>query len=364
MRSMALDRRPDGSVSIFHHGRQYRREPGSSGRWLKRMVSGWREVSEHRARRLERVYQQRDELKQVKRFQRGKVQEVFHLEDRGGGAATIYLGNRVWKRVLTKNSSDTAEWFRSTSEDRLVPAAGQTARALEYAYRHPKTTVPVFRSPRINLPLEINQPVYCPEFGFGEIVTINQDDITVRFGKKERRIEKTGLVTRAKAEIAWHEYWLTGEKRRLGEGKRLLIVKRLCWERHGEWQAFLNRYNIPRSTADDLIRRYLNEMARKSPSQQLTGYRSIDLSSRDYATDVATGEKNATELDELIHKEIAKRDGRKPTHHESLWSIRIKLPQDILRRCRKKYKRPSAKEYWRKKAYEFVGVEPEVETES
>jgi hypothetical protein len=159
-------------------------------------------------------------------------------------------------------------------------------------------------------------------------------------------------------------YWLRGEKRRLKEGMWFFIVKVLCRKQFGAWQAFLNRYDIPRSTADDLICRYLDEMARKSQSQQLTGYRSIDLTSPDYAADVATAEKNANQLDQLVEMERAKREGREPTHHDSLWSIRIKLPHDILRRCRKKYKRPSSKEFWRRKAYEFVGKDLEAETES
>ena len=72
MQSIALERRPDGSVSIFDgaRGRQYRREPGSNGRWLKRTVSGWRTVSDHRARRLEHAYQHRDEIEKVQRFPR------------------------------------------------------------------------------------------------------------------------------------------------------------------------------------------------------------------------------------------------------------------------------------------------------
>jgi hypothetical protein len=293
------------------------------------------------------------------------VEEVMHLEDRGGGVATIYFKHRVWKRVPEKGSSNRAEWWLVSSDDRLIAADREMTQALEYAYQHPETTVPVSRFRRADSPLQIGQPVFSADFGFGEIVAINGHHVAVRFGKSKKQwMKERHLITAIQAEVTWHTYWLRGEKRRLKEGMWLFIVKVLCRKQFGAWQAFLNRYDIPRSTADDLIRRYLDEMVLKSPSQQLIGYRSIDLSSRDYATDVATGEKNATELDELIHKEIAKRDGRKPTHHESLWSIRIKLPQDILRRCRKKYKRPSAKEYWRKKAYEFVGVEPEMETES
>ena len=33
---LAIDPRPDGSMSIIYHCRQYRREPGSGGPWLNR----------------------------------------------------------------------------------------------------------------------------------------------------------------------------------------------------------------------------------------------------------------------------------------------------------------------------------------
>ncbi len=69
MRSMALEQRPDGSVFIFHHGRQYRREP--DGSWTKRTHTGWMKVSARRAHRLIRANQHRDDIKQVQRFPRG-----------------------------------------------------------------------------------------------------------------------------------------------------------------------------------------------------------------------------------------------------------------------------------------------------
>lgn len=289
----------------------------------------------------------------------------MHFEDRGGGVATIYFKHRVWKRVPEKDSPDRAEWWLVASDDRLIAADREMAQALEYAYQHPETTVPVCRFPRFDPSLQIGQSVFSRDFGFGEIVAINGHHVAVRFGKSKKRwMKKRDLITAIQAEVTWHTYWLRGEKRRLEEGKWLFIVKVLCRKQFGAWQAFLNRYDIPRSTADDLIRRYLDEMARKSPSQQLTGYRSIDLSSPDYAADVATAEKNVKQLDQLIEMERTNRDGREPTHHDSLWSIRIKLPHRILRRCRKKYKRPGAKDYWRSKAYEFVGEDPDEETES
>jgi hypothetical protein len=81
MRSMAFERRPGGSIFIVRHGRQYRREPGSSGRWLKRTHIGWSAVSARRARLLERAYRHRDELKKVQRFSRERVQRLPRLDD-------------------------------------------------------------------------------------------------------------------------------------------------------------------------------------------------------------------------------------------------------------------------------------------
>jgi hypothetical protein len=66
--SMALEQRPDGSVFIFHHGYQYRREP--NGSWTKRTYNGWKQVSVRQARRLEHANQHRDNLKSVQRSPR------------------------------------------------------------------------------------------------------------------------------------------------------------------------------------------------------------------------------------------------------------------------------------------------------
>jgi hypothetical protein len=66
------------------------------------------------------------------------------------------------------------------------------------------------------------------------------------------------------------------------------------------------------------------------------------------------------ERKELIKKEAEKRRGKEPSHHETLWSIRIKLPAGIVALCRKRYKRKgkSAKNFWRLAAYRFVGLDP------
>ena len=286
------------------------------------------------------------------------MQEVIHLDDRGGGAATIFFKNRGWKRVPSKDSPDAAEWFRlqHTAEDPLKSADSETGRILEHAYLHPETTEPVRRRPRLELPLKTSQPVYCSEFGFGGIVAIDGDDITVRFGEKERQVGAQDLVTRVRAEVAWHTYWLRGEKRRFEEGKRLFIVKSLCG--FGEWQAFLDRYDYPRSSADDLIRRYKNEVAWKAQNQHLPGNRASDLADPDRHVNERKADPDAEEREELVRTETEKRRERKPTYHKTLWAIRIKLPPDILMRCREQYKLPGAKKYWRRAAYEFIGEDP------
>jgi len=286
------------------------------------------------------------------------MREVIHLDDRGGGTATIFFKSCGWKRVPSEDSPDAAEWFRLqyTPEDPLEAADSKMRRILEHAYLHPERTEPVRRRPRIELPLKLGQPVYCSAFGFGRVVAID-DDITVGFGEKERQMGKQDLVTRVGAEVAWHTYWLRGEKRRFEEGKRLFIVKNLC--RFGEWQAFLDRYDYPRSSADDLIRRYKNQVMRETQIQQLPGNRASDLADPDRQVNERKADPDAEKRAELVRTETEKRRDRKPTYHKTLWTIRIKLPPDILIRCREQYKLPGAKKYWRRVAYEFIGEDPD-----
>ena len=59
MSEAAIQIRPDGTAEIFRHGRQYLRVLDDHGEpsWLKRTSRGLRPVSDHRARCLERAYQ-------------------------------------------------------------------------------------------------------------------------------------------------------------------------------------------------------------------------------------------------------------------------------------------------------------------
>jgi len=286
------------------------------------------------------------------------MQEVTHLDDRGNGNATIYHNGKCWKRIPTDGLAGAAEWVNATT-GALEAANDERNWFLENAYHHPETTEPVRRFPRTKSHLKVGQPVFFPVFGSGEIEAIAGDQITVRFGNIKRRIDAQNLMTRAQAEADWHAYYLTGTKRRLEEGKRLLIVKSLC--RFGEWQDFLKKYEIPRSTADDLIRRYRNEAPAEAQTLQLTGNRSNDLSDPDDHANAREADPEDDELAQLVKEETEKRRGKVPTHHPTWWNLRIKLPQQILDLCRKKYKKPGAKEYWRRAAYQFVGKDPDNE---
>ena len=274
MGSMAIERRDDGSVSIFHRGRQYRRE--HNGSWTKCTYNGWTTVSARRNLRLVHAYQHREEIKKVRRSPR--------------------------------------EWD-----------------------------------------LQLGQPVYCPAFGSGKIVAIKCGDVTVAFDEQEHKVDANDLMTRAQAETYWYGFWQSGAKRRFEEGRRLAIVKNLC--RHGEWQAFLDKYAYPRSTAGDLICRYEEEM--KLRSQQLPGNRAIGLADSEQNVSESTADPDADERKELVRLETEKRIGRQPSAHPTDWTIRIKLPPDVLKLCREKYKEPAAKIFWQRAAYRFVGLDPD-----
>lgn len=74
MEHAAIERRDDGSASVFIGGRHYERERigPTDVRWLKRTRNIDRPVSSHRARRLESIYQHPESAKRVLRFPREK----------------------------------------------------------------------------------------------------------------------------------------------------------------------------------------------------------------------------------------------------------------------------------------------------
>ena len=87
MNQLALERRPDGSVSIFDvaSGRRDRTNVRwlrvmERSRWLKRKGERLKEVSSRRVRRLERLYQHPEKAKTVQRFPRRTAEDVAYFQ--------------------------------------------------------------------------------------------------------------------------------------------------------------------------------------------------------------------------------------------------------------------------------------------
>jgi hypothetical protein len=276
------------------------------------------------------------------------------MQIRADGTAEIYRRGRQYLRV--RGDDGEPRWLKRSSRG-LRPVSDHRARQLDRIFRHAETAKAFCRRPRLEWERKPGQPVYCPAVGFGQIVAVQGDKVTAKFGKNERVMGSQDLVTRAQVEADWHLYWLSGERRRLEEGKRLSIIKSLC--RYGEWHAFLDKYDYPRSSADDLIRRYHDEL-RWEGRTELTGNRAGQVGEHERDIHECRPNPGDDELKDLIKKETEKRHGKEPSYHKTLWSIRIKLPQDILTLCRERYKRKSksAKEFWRLAAYIFIGLQP------
>lgn len=283
------------------------------------------------------------------------------IEIKEDGSASLFClqghYRRQYRRLLGRDGS--YRWVKRTANG-FTPISERRARRLERKFRHPETAKTPQRFPRLKWERKAGQPVYCPAFGFGKIVAIVGDKIVVKLGKKERVMGEQDLMTLAQAEADWHLYWVRGERRRLEEGKRLSNIKSLCrLSGLGEWQAFLDKFDYPRSTADDLIRRYHTEL-RWEARTELTGNRASQEGEPERHINERRPDPDDDERNDLIAKEAEKRRGKEPSHHKTSWSIRINLPPDIVTLCRKRYKRKSksAKAFWQRAAYIFVKLEP------
>jgi hypothetical protein len=275
------------------------------------------------------------------------MHDLIHLDDRGDGRVSAFFRDGRWKR-LDRGLDGTVSWIH-TSDGSMETASREICQLLEHAYKHPETTEPVRRYPRVRPELKPGLPVYSPDFGFGEIAKVDGDNISVSFGEKTRHIERKELITQVDAAVDWHNCWLSGQKRRLEEGKRLFVVKGLS--RFGEWQAFLDRYEIPRSTADDLIRRYLDSMLQQGCDVKLPGYRSGLINPAHLGSDLTDAE---ADLADLIEEETEKRRGKTPSYVAQYFAVRIAMSAEMVKRCRERYKKSGARKYWRRAANTFV----------
>jgi hypothetical protein len=138
MTETVIQIRVDGTAEIYQGGRQHLRVLGDDGepRWHKRTSQGLRPVGNHRARRLERIYAHRENVKAFRRRPRlpaevvaaeAKSAYIVELEQRAfdwiarGHEANIQLG-RVFLQL--KDIIDYGDWeayFAEKFETRGIP---------------------------------------------------------------------------------------------------------------------------------------------------------------------------------------------------------------------------------------------------
>jgi hypothetical protein len=114
------------------------------------------------------------------------------------------------------------------------------------------------RFPRLPVFLKLGQLVHHLHFGCGTISNIRGCNVTVAFCDEDRELDFEQVVTRVLAEERWQDCHSQGANRRLEEGLWLWHVWCLC-SRRGEWTAFLKKWDMPRSSAQDLIQRFRQE---------------------------------------------------------------------------------------------------------
>ena len=219
----------------------------------------------------------------------------------------------------------------------------------------------IIRFPRLAVCFKPGQLVHHAELGTGTISGICGCNVTVAFCDEERELDIEQVVTRAQAEERWQGCYSHGANRRLEEGRWLWVVRSLC-SRRGEWTAFLGKWGVPRSSAQDLIQRFLQE--RFWESQHPSGYRTDSMPKLDALGADGPDELNA-EREALVREEMAKRKGRRQSQAAAYayWPLRIKLPEAVAQDCREKYNEAGvdAKKYWVRAAYRFVNREDVLE---
>ncbi len=222
----------------------------------------------------------------------------------------------------------------------------------------------IVRYPRLSIQFAYGQTVHHTDFGAGTISSINGCKITIAFCDIARELDYEQLVTRALAEEKWQECFSHGANRRLEEGRWLWVIRSLCTQR-GEWNVFLEKWGVPRSTAHDLITRYLQE--RQWDSQTASGYRTegtprLNAVTIDAAAELNEGRKQLVSEERTKHE----KDGLGQTDKPIYWSVRIKLPEPVAEHCRENYVEAGedAKKYWVRAAYRFVDREEELDTDA
>jgi hypothetical protein len=282
------------------------------------------------------------------------MEEIVLLDRHSDGAARAYHADRSWKRAPGAGGDGEPQWTNDVWPFEVADSG--VRQLLERAYEDPTTPAPP-RHPLTEFERKPGQLVFHEEEGVGKIVANPEGKFVVKFRKHERVLRADQFMTLAEAQIQWHFYWLTGRRRRIEEGRRLWIVKKLC--RYGEWQAFLDKYEYPRTTADDLIKLFKAES--RPDEDNLHGNRASQPEDTGPQDRARATDQDEVERREQVEKEIDKRRGRQPTHNRTSWTVRIDdLTPEVVLACKMKLKhdKKRAKKFWRRCANKFAGVKP------
>jgi len=279
------------------------------------------------------------------------------MEMRLDGSIVVSWGSRVY---VSPSDRPRRNWYEDGPRG-AQRVSERRRRRLERLRRDRAADLHIHRFPRLPVSFKLGQLVHHTEFGTGTISSFHGCNVTVTFCDAERELDFEQVVTRALAEERWQDCYSHGANRRLEEGRWLWVVRSLC-SRRGEWTAFLEKWGVPRSSAHDLIQRFLQE--RLWESQHSSGNRTEGVPKFDEgATDDA---KLNAERERVVRIERAKREGNGHDQTAKLtdWHVRIKLPEAVAEDCREKYKEDYSKEYWVRAAYRFADREDELESGS
>jgi hypothetical protein len=199
--------------------------------------------------------------------------------------------------------------------------------------------------------LALNQPVFHPTFGYGEVTAIDGNAVT--FHEREdpavtHTVVAQDLLTKDQAEFGLQTCWFAGGAKawRRVQGKWASLTKNLC--RHGEWADVLKKYDLNRSSMDVLIRRYEEEVTWEAQdaalATKLLNFSNLDPAAPSESSPSSvyavtggsqvherTPDPENDERQKNIQAETSKREGIKPTRHKTILHLqRRNLDPEML----------------------------------
>jgi hypothetical protein len=187
-------------------------------------------------------------------------------------------------------------------------------------------------------PLTTGQPVFHPKLGYGTVVVIDGDEVTLQERKDKavtHVVSALDLITKTQAEVGFETCYFAGGAKawRRAAGKWASLYKNLClMEGKGAYGDWLKKHDLNRSSMDDLIRRFEEEAIWEAQEQVILP-ESGKTDETDSAPETATSPYGVTggrqvnehtldpendERQKNIQAETSKRAGVKPTRHKTI----------------------------------------------